>query len=732
MEVESLVKLAGGGNLREVEDQWMARLEPDSASPDTVVEMLPVIDKLIERDQAAEAATLAWTTLELLGERFTEAELLPAAGQLLLRLNRSEELREQVTALYRQAHRDHPGIDRLIQEAGIAGGRPVRRALRTLEVCLAVHPDDYVAARHQDATARVLSLDEGNWTVRVAAADGAEKDLGPVEFADAYLPVDPDDYRVLRDFDRDRLAELLDRDPAGIVISILRATGNRMTSDDLEALLTPSLIGPKNWSRWWTKARTALKRSPHVELQGRSPYLLKYLRRARTLEQETQEQFVKLGDAAAQHAAVEAYLRECAVRKNTPDPGCLAALADKLDARARRQERAGGTLALGTRLVQRRVEQELGRTGAEAKVLALLQSTDDLLGAVGSLEAASLWQAACECLVKALPELVRELLPDLLLIAPTGACDDIAGHLVEAGFSAEELNPLVQQILSHPVRYNQALLWLWDGPGPGEVRGYRLAAVITRMLAVLRELPRDDELSPERKREVVASSRSALAARKYERFRACLEEIEAEMASALLTQIRRLNNLGRAVHEDLQQLVRSRFPQLDAAPAVEPWADQSVLLTASSGLARQQAGIDELINVKMPENARRIGEAASHGDLSDNAEYKFALEERDLLRARLAQMQEQLGLAKVIQAQDVETDRVGVGARVIFRHLDTGSPAEMVFLGPWDADIERHVYNYKAPVAQALMGKTVGQTVELTTADPQGSYEIVAIENGLA
>jgi transcription elongation factor GreA len=98
----------------------------------------------------------------------------------------------------------------------------------------------------------------------------------------------------------------------------------------------------------------------------------------------------------------------------------------------------------------------------------------------------------------------------------------------------------------------------------------------------------------------------------------------------------------------------------------------------------------------------------------------------------LAYLQEQLGLAKVIQARDVETDRIGVGTRVTLRHLDSGSPVEMVFLGPWDADIERHVYNYKAPVAQALMGKTVGQTVELTTTDPQGSYEIVAIGNELA
>jgi transcription elongation GreA/GreB family factor len=361
-----------------------------------------------------------------------------------------------------------------------------------------------------------------------------------------------------------------------------------------------------------------------------------------------------------------------------------------------------------------------------------MRAADDLVGAFDSLGAAPLWQAACACLVKALPERARELLAELLLIAPMGACDDVAGHLVEAGFSAEEFAPLVQQVLSDPARHTQALLWLWDGPDRAEVGGYRLAAVITRMLAVLRGLPRDDEVSRERKREIVANTRSVLATRKYERFRACLEEIEAGMASALLTQIRRLTNLGRAVHEDLQRLVRSRFPDLDAAPAVEPWADESVLLTTSSGLAQQQARIDELINVKMHENARRIGEAASHGDLSDNAEYKFALEERDLLRARLAYLQEQLGLAKVIQARDVETDRIGVGTRVTLRHLDSGSPVEMVFLGPWDADIERHVYNYKAPVAQALMGKTVGQTVELTTTDPQGSYEIVAIGNELA
>ena len=75
MEIKSLAQLAAGGNLNEVEDQWIAKLEEDSSTPDTAVEMLPVIDELVNRGNTAEAAALAWTTLELLGERFEAVEV---------------------------------------------------------------------------------------------------------------------------------------------------------------------------------------------------------------------------------------------------------------------------------------------------------------------------------------------------------------------------------------------------------------------------------------------------------------------------------------------------------------------------------------------------------------------------------------------------------------------------------------------------------------------------------
>ena len=274
-------------------------------------------------------------------------------------------------------------------------------------------------------------------------------------------------------------------------------------------------------------------------------------------------------------------------------------------------------------------------------------------------------------------------------------------------------------------------MWLWDGPAKQEIRPGRLIALLTRVLGVLGELKRSDAVSHAEAKRIMSHTRAVLGARKCERFRACLQEIEPGVASALRTQISRLDNLGRAVREDLLKLISERFAPTGVTPTVEPWADQEVLWATAEGLSLRRGEIDELVNVKMRENAKRIGEAAALGDLSENSEYKFALEERDLLRARLAQMQRQMDIVQVITAADIPAKHIGVGSRVTFRHVESGAAVELVFLGPFEANVERHIYNYQAPFAQRVMGLEVGDEAELTVVEPPGRHQVVAIENEL-
>ncbi len=122
-----------------------------------------------------------------------------------------------------------------------------------------------------------------------------------------------------------------------------------------------------------------------------------------------------------------------------------------------------------------------------------------------------------------------------------------------------------------------------------------------------------------------------------------------------------------------------------------------------------------------------IGSAAQLGDLSENAEYTSALEERDRITERVSTMETDLAKAKLIRQSMVDGSSVTVGSTVRARELSSESVKTFVFLGPWDTDIDNGVYSYKAPLAQAFMGKSVGDIAVLHMDDEERSWEIVEL-----
>jgi len=255
--------------------------------------------------------------------------------------------------------------------------------------------------------------------------------------------------------------------------------------------------------------------------------------------------------------------------------------------------------------------------------------------------------------------------------------------------------------------------------------------LLSRILRVLDGCRRAEKTSRDTTKKICTRARAVLSARKYEQFDRCLDALDSNMGSALRTQIKQLDNLGRAVREDLLSKLNRWFPPVSTEPAVPPWARDDVIYVTEAGLARKHEEVDHHVNVKMKENARAIGRAAEHGDLSENSEYKFALEERDLLRGRLAQMNAEMAAARLLSPDWVPIDHAGIGSKVTLRHVADGSHYVVVILGPWEADPEIGTFSYRTPVAQKMLGKRVGETVDFDHTGAVGTYEIVALGNVL-
>ena len=126
----------------------------------------------------------------------------------------------------------------------------------------------------------------------------------------------------------------------------------------------------------------------------------------------------------------------------------------------------------------------------------------------------------------------------------------------------------------------------------------------------------------------------------------------------------------------------------------------------------------DLAMMAIAANAKAIGEAAARGDLSENAEFTAALEERNLLAEKAARMEADLGKSKVIKPQMTEGDIVTVGSTIVAKRGDSGESQTMTFLGPWDSDIAKQVYSY--PEGRTPPCKSIPQVERESASEASG------------
>jgi transcription elongation factor GreA len=140
-----------------------------------------------------------------------------------------------------------------------------------------------------------------------------------------------------------------------------------------------------------------------------------------------------------------------------------------------------------------------------------------------------------------------------------------------------------------------------------------------------------------------------------------------------------------------------------------------------------EALVEELRRLKIeerPRAAEALKIARDHGDLSENAEYDAAKESQALLEARIAQIEDRLSRAEVVDTRDVELDKVRFGTKVVLEDLESGARVTYTLVGQDEADIEKSLLSVTSPVGRALIGR--GRDEEVTVRVPSGtkSYEI--------
>ncbi|HEY7986806.1 MAG TPA: transcription elongation factor GreA [Methylophilaceae bacterium] len=146
------------------------------------------------------------------------------------------------------------------------------------------------------------------------------------------------------------------------------------------------------------------------------------------------------------------------------------------------------------------------------------------------------------------------------------------------------------------------------------------------------------------------------------------------------------------------------------------------------GVELMRAELQNLRSVERPKVIAAIAEARSHGDLSENAEYDAAKERQSFIEGRLAELEAKLSSAQIIDPSTLDADgRCVFGATIDLEDADSGDTVTYQIVGEDEADIKQGKISVSAPIARALIGKSVGDVVEVNAPGGIRSYEIADV-----
>ncbi|PID92479.1 MAG: transcription elongation factor GreA [Bacteroidetes bacterium] len=145
------------------------------------------------------------------------------------------------------------------------------------------------------------------------------------------------------------------------------------------------------------------------------------------------------------------------------------------------------------------------------------------------------------------------------------------------------------------------------------------------------------------------------------------------------------------------------------------------------GLANLKKELEQLVSVERPAISQQIAEARDKGDLSENAEYDAAKEAQGLLEMRIAKLEDMVASARIIDESKIDTSSVQILNKVKIKNLKNNKIDEYTLVSESESDVKKKKISVATPIAKGLLGKQVGDVVEIKVPSGLMSFEIMEI-----
>lgn len=542
-----------------------------------------------------------------------------------------------------------------------------------------------------------------------------------LQYAAEFLtPIPAEHFLARKASDLPALKLELKENATAVVRNILESLGGKATLAQISSWLLGDVFNEPEFKRWWEATKKLLKKegsfliptkkTDPIELRtgpvDRAQELLDFFERAR----QPKEQTAALDQIIKFHHEFKEPAKQ------------LQPLIEEVEETARRNQRLNPAMTF---------EFVLGRDDLVQREPALKSSAPELTIERLIVEESSRFDVILAKLPSAKEKRVIQALPAALGDAwPVYALRLMQGHnarvvpqvprlFVENG-KEEELRAALNRSLHEHSATSEMLFWL--GKNRTEWRDLITPDLLGAILsAIERDQHNESNSRSTRLRDLLLDDRE-LIPDMFEGAEPGLarDAMRRLMLSPVFDELTKRSLMARIIklYPDLQGLLSSEQPEERTESLVVSW----------SSLQKRKGELEELVNKKIPENSKEIGIARSYGDLRENFEFKAAKEMQAVLMRRKAELERDLNRARGTAFESPDLSQVSIGTVVTLRDTNTSQEETYTILGAWDGDPERAIISYQTAIGRALLGRRLGEIVELNTTEDTGRYAIIAIE----
>ncbi len=664
-----------------VEEVWLELLEAPQVP---LQELLEIRRQLWKAGQKDLAVTLLEVLVDALEERSAWSDALVVLSELVRLAGKPDtSLRERLESALRESRRGCPSLDRVLDHCAVRTARRPLEALEAAEQWLD-HDTGTVVEVTGQGVGRVadINLELGNIKVDIGGARPVSVPFGAIAKYIRRLPEGSFLHRKVSD--PEGLAALVAERPGEALTELLESLAGAADVTAIRGGLE-GLLPADSWTAWWGKAR----KHPRVISSGNGSRLRYSVAQSsgdadEALLDELSAALPRQRLATARRAAargddlartVAERLQATLVKLETTDPGLAWETAATL-----------GTLPGG-------------RQAAEATRHRLLENVP-AIALLSGIEDRSTRTDALHELREVRPEDWPEVWAGWLLHEEHPAIlAELAAELTRAG-QEERLDAALEVVFRNPLQHAAQLVWaheaMSDEDAPAALKDRMTASVLERIPDMLAR----QEFAPYRARAkaLLDGGRAAV--------RVLLETATAEQAKRFVERIIRVSSLEPGRVRLIEQAAASSKAQVPT--------EEAPLMVATRGAVEvKQAELKQLLEVEIPRTLKGITAAAAEGDLRENFEYHMLRDRQELLSAKAAKLQHDLAQVRILEPGSTDASRVNIGTIVRLEGVGGEELDPVTILGPWDADVNRRVFANGTELALGLLGRTVGDEVEV-------------------